>query len=112
MSQLTTHVLDTAKGKPAEGVTVILFQQQGEGWKQMSLKTTDSNGRIADLLGDEVILEPGTYRLRFDTKSYYETGGITGFYPFVEITFNISRPEHYHIPLLISPFGFTTYRGS
>jgi 5-hydroxyisourate hydrolase len=112
MSQLTTHVLDTAKGKPAEGVAVILLQQQGEGWKQMSLKTTDSNGRISDLLNEEVVLEPGSYRLRFDIKSYYEFAGTPSFYPFVEITFNISGPEHYHIPLLISPFGYSTYRGS
>ncbi len=112
MSQLTTHVLDTAKGRPAEGVAVILFQQQGEGWKQMCLKTTDANGRISDLLNSDVVLEPGSYRLRFDTKSYYEFAGTPSFYPFVEITFNITGSEHYHIPLLISPFGFTTYRGS
>jgi 5-hydroxyisourate hydrolase len=112
MSQVTTHILDTARGKAAEGMTVMMFQQQGETWRQISLQASDDNGRISDLIQDDVVLEPGQYRLRFETKAYFELAGTVCFYPFVEITFNITGPEHYHIPLLISPFGYTTYRGS
>ena len=112
MAQLTTHILDTSKGKPAEEVTVVLFQQQGDNWKQFALGSTNSDGRVDELLKDDVVLEPGIYRLRFDTKTYFEKQGAGTLYPFVEITFSITGPEHYHIPLLLNPFGYTTYRGS
>ena len=90
----------------------MMSQLQGENWRQISLKTSDDHGRVSDLLPDDVVLEPGLYRMRFETKSYFEQGGTACFYPYVEITFNITGPEHYHIPLLISPYGYTTYRGS
>jgi len=117
MSQLTTHVLDTAKGKPAEGITIVLFvQEPGDpvsvGWRQLVIGTTDEDGRIPDFLQEDAVLEPGVYRLRFETKEYFEKLGIQTFYPFIEITFIIMGPEHYHVPLLLNPFGYSTYRGS
>ena len=117
MSQLTTHILDTTKGKPAQGVTIILFQQQGDdsiatGWKQLTIGTTNADGRIPNLLQKDIILEPDNYKLKFETKEYFEKQGIQTFYPFVEITFTITGSEHYHIPLLLNPFGYSTYRGS
>ncbi len=112
MSQITTHILDTSRGKPGEEITVILSQQQAEGWKQLALGSTDSQGRNTDLLNDDTKLELGVYRLRFETREYFEKLGVLSFYPFVEITFNVTSDEHYHIPVLISPYGFTTYRGT
>ncbi len=117
MSQLTTHVLDTSKGKPAEGIAIVLFlQQPGDpetvGWRQVALGTTDADGRIAGFLTDETVLESGVYRLRFETKDYFEKQALATFYPFVEITFTITGNEHYHVPLLLNPFGYSTYRGA
>jgi 5-hydroxyisourate hydrolase len=112
MSQVTTHILDTARGRPAGGITVMMSQLQGENWRQISLKTSDDNGRVSDLLPGDTVVEPGQYRIRFETKSYFDQAGTACFYPYVEVTFNIAGPEHYHIPLLISPYGYTTYRGS
>lgn len=112
MSQLTTHILDTTKGKPAQGVAIVLFQQSNENWKQLTTGTTNADGRIPDLLKEEVMLEPGNYKLKFETSQYFEKQGIQSFYPFVEITFRITGGEHYHIPLLLNPFGYSTYRGS
>lgn len=117
MSQLTTHILDTTKGKPAQGVTIFLFQQNNEdpigiGWKQLTLGSTNADGRIPNLLSKEVILEPGIYKLKFETKEYFEKQGVQTFYPFIEITFTITGSEHYHVPLLLNPFGYSTYRGS
>jgi 5-hydroxyisourate hydrolase len=117
MSQLSTHILDTAKGKPAEGVTIILLLQQPEdpitaGWRQITRGTTNSDGRVPDLLPENTLLEPGVYRLRFETKDYFEKQAQQTFYPFIEITFTITDTEHYHVPLLLNPFGYSTYRGS
>lgn len=112
MSQLTTHILDTTKGRPAEGVGVYLFQQHGTEWTEITIASTNHDGRIPNLLKKEVVLEPGVYKLRFMTKEYFEQQGTQSFYPFIEITFSITGPEHYHVPLLLSPFGYSTYRGS
>ena len=112
MSQITTHILDISRGRPAENITVALFFQQGENWRQIALNSSDGNGRVADLLSAEAVVEPGIYRLRFETRAYFEQSGISTFYPYVEVHFNIAGTEHYHIPLLISPFGYSTYRGS
>ena len=112
MSQLTTHILDTTKGKPAEGVSIVLFQQSNENWKQLTMASTNADGRIPNLLNKDVMLESGNYKLKFETKEYFEKQGIQTFYPFVEITFTITGSEHYHIPLLLNPFGYSTYRGS
>ena len=112
MSQLTTHILDTTKGKPAQGVAIVLFQQHTDEWREITAGTTNADGRIPNLLKKDVLLEPGIYKLRFGTKEYFGNQGIQTFYPFVEITFTITGNEHYHVPLLLAPFGYSTYRGS
>lgn len=112
MSQITTHVLDTSRGKPGNEISVSLLQQQAEDWRQVGLATTDEHGRCNSLLKKDVVLEAGVYRLRIDVKNYFDREGLPCFYPFIEITFTITGPEHYHIPVLISSFGFTTYRGT
>ncbi len=112
MSQLTTHILDITKGKPAQGVTIILYQQHEEDWKQLTLGTTNADGRIPTLLQKDIVLESGVYKMKFETKEYFEKQGVQTFYPFVEITFTITGSEHYHVPLLLNPFGYSTYRGS
>ena len=112
MSQLTTHILDTTKGKPAEGISIYLFQQHGDDWTEITIATTNQDGRIPNLLRKDVILDPGIYKMRFQTKEYFDRLGVPTFYPFIEIIFTITGNEHYHIPLLLSAFGYSTYRGS
>lgn len=112
MSQITTHILDTASGRPAAGVPLELAQRDGETWRTMAAGTTDADGRVADLLGEEA-LPAGTYRMHFDTGQYFRGRGSEGFYPWVDVVFDVAAGgEHYHIPLLLSPFGYSTYRGS
>jgi hydroxyisourate hydrolase len=112
MSHVTTHILDTALGKPAAGVNVVLEAQDPVGWKLLSCGITDNNGRISNLIPDERKLQPGIYRLIFDTKSYFLSLHTKSFYPAVYIDFEITDDSHYHVPLLLSPFGYSTYRGS
>jgi 5-hydroxyisourate hydrolase len=112
MSQLTTHILDTTKGKPAQGVTIILYQGQNDNWKELARGITNADGRIPDLLKKDTVLQHGIYKMRFETKDYFDRDRITTFYPYVEIIFDITSGEHYHIPLLLNPFGYSTYRGS
>lgn len=103
MAGITTHILDTAKGRPAAGVPVTLEVQRGEGWTLVGRGTTDNDGRLRTLTEGKA-LERATYRLRFETG---------GFFPEVAIMFRVDSPdEHYHVPLLLSPFGYSTYRGS
>lgn len=105
---LSTHVLDTAAGRPAAGVAVTVERlEPGDVWTALGTSRTDENGRIGDLLG--IDLEEGSYRLTFDVGEVHPDG----FYPEVKVTFRVTAPrEHYHVPLLLSPFGFSTYRGS
>jgi 5-hydroxyisourate hydrolase len=114
MSAITTHVLDTAQGKPAQGVPVFLQFHRGEGeWEDRAYGVTNADGRIPDLLPAGTALEAGTYRLTFATEEYFKQAGITGFYPYVPVIFALQDTEqHYHVPLLLSPFGYSTYRGS
>jgi 5-hydroxyisourate hydrolase len=112
MSQITTHILDTTKGKPAAGVRLSLYQQHNDSWREIGIGTTDNNGRVANLLKKDASIDTGIYKMRFETGEYFDKHGIQSFYPFVEIVFNITVNEHYHIPLLISPHGYNTYRGS
>jgi 5-hydroxyisourate hydrolase len=112
MSQLTTHILDTTKGKPAQGVTIVLYQQQNNSWKEIAKNVTNADGRIPDLLGKDVLLGFGIYKMKFETAEYFGNQEIQTFYPYVEIIFSITSNEHYHIPLLLNPFGYSTYRGS
>jgi 5-hydroxyisourate hydrolase len=114
MSRISTHVLDTAKGKPASGVPVRLDRQNTSAkWIPVGSAQTDHDGRCGELLPDGATLTEGVYRLTFDTANYFATCGVDGLYPAVEILFRVQSGEtHFHIPLLLSPNGYTTYRGS
>lgn len=113
MSQITTHVLDTTRGKPAAKLPITLFQKFENGWKEIAGGTTNKDGRIASLLDDAVVLSAGIYRMHFNTGVYFNSNEEQGFYPFVDIVFELDDGgEHYHIPLLLSPYGYSTYRGS
>ena len=112
MSQLTTHILDTTKGRPAQGVGVALYKQHNQEWHEIAIGITNKDGRIPDLLDKDVALEPGVYKIRFETQEYFDKLGIQTFYPFAEISFHITTTDHYHIPLILNPFGYSTYRGS
>lgn len=112
-SQLTTHVLDTSAGRPGATMTIRLMEQQnGSTWQTMAQGITNTDGRIADLLPAERLLVPGSYKLVFDTGAYFLQNAVKGFYPMVEIQFTVADEQHYHVPLLINPFGYSTYRGS
>ncbi|WP_461164405.1 hydroxyisourate hydrolase [Arthrobacter sp. R4-81] len=111
VSQITTHVLDTASGRPAAGVAVGLYTHDDGAWHLLANGTTDADGRIKDL--GPAALPAGTYRLNFGTGSYYEGLGTETFFPEVDLVFTVNGTgEHYHVPLLLSPFGYSTYRGS
>ena len=112
MSQITTHILDTTKGRPAQEVTIILYYGQNDAWDEMARGVTNADGRIPGLLPDKQRLVHGIYKLRFETKDYFDKNGIATFYPYVEIIFDLQTDEHYHVPLLLNPFGYSTYRGS
>lgn len=109
---LSTHILDTALGRPAPGVALSLAKQGGEMWTEIGTGTTDSDGRCRSLLGDGQLCA-SIYRLRFEIGPYFAQQGLTSLYPFVEIVFQVQTPEqHHHIPLLVTANGYTTYRGS
>ena len=112
MSEITTHVLDTSLGRPAAGVPVTLEAREGAtGWKQLARGTTDADGRLRNLATQPV--SAGTYRLTFDTRAYFESRQTASFYPEVAIVFEVQdATAKYHVPLLISPYGYSTYRGS
>ena len=114
MSLITTHVLDTSQGCPGANIRVRLEQHNTDGnWQEVSSGTTDNDGRIMNLVAEEDVLGTGIYQMIFVTGPYFEIHGISFFYPEIEIRFLLSNPEqHYHIPLLLSPFGYSTYRGS
>ncbi|GAB3567779.1 hydroxyisourate hydrolase [Spelaeicoccus albus] len=108
MSQITTHVLDTASGTPARGVPVTLLTTDG---RVLAEAITNDDGRVPDLGPDAV--PPGTYRIAFDTASYFRACGVDSFFPSVTIDFLLTdSSQHYHVPLLLSPFAYSTYRGS
>ena len=114
MSAITTHVLDTARGCPAAGVRVSLEQiDASERWKVVGQGVTDASGRLRSLLPESIEPLPGVYRLLFDTRAYFDEHGVDSFFPHVTVTFEVSETKgHYHVPLLLSPFGYSTYRGS
>jgi 5-hydroxyisourate hydrolase len=114
VSAITTHVLDTMKGRAAGGVRVLLEMRDDSGdWQSMSRGLTDNDGRLRTLLPDGQPLTPGVYRLTFDVAQYFESIGAQTFYPEVVVTFEtLPGEKHYHVPLLLSPFGYSTYRGT
>lgn len=113
MSVITTHVLDTARGRPAEGVRVVLEAQIGGSWNTIGSGRTDTDGRVREGLAPRGAVSGGTYRLRFDTGAYFGALGLEAFFPEVSIVFTINDPtKPHHVPLLLSPFGYSTYRGS
>lgn len=116
-SPVTSHVLDTSRGRPAVGIRVVLeVQDATDGqWHVVGAGVTNDDGRVATpLVPANALFHAGTYRVVFETREYFATVGVTEFfYPSVEIAFVVNRPdEHFHVPLLINPFGYSTYRGS
>lgn len=114
MSTISTHILDTASGKPANGVHIDLeLQNSDETWTNLAEAWTDEDGRVKPFFLVETHLGAGTYRLSFDTEAYFSGLEVAAFYPQVTVVFKIDdEPQHYHVPLLISPYGYSTYRGS
>jgi len=111
---LSTHILDTAQGRPAAGVELVLLQESGGDWQEIGRDVTDADGRCRTLLGERE-LERTNYKLRFEVAPYFAMQSITisCLYPYVEIVFTVTDPsQHYHVPLLIAANGYTTYRGS
>jgi 5-hydroxyisourate hydrolase len=108
---ISTHILDTTHGRPASGVAVRLDRASEADYAVIGEGTTDADGRVKALLGESP--EPGTYRITFDVGPYFKAQGVDAFYPQVTITFIVAAVgQHFHVPLLLNPFGFTTYRGS
>jgi len=113
MSAITTHVLDTSLGRPAAGVAVRLERREGASWIELGRGATDGDGRCRNLLPEGVSLQPSIYRLSFDSAAYFGGRGVPTFYPEVSVVFEVREPaQHHHVPLLLSPFGYSTYRGS
>src|ERR1700751_5682379 len=110
---ISTHILDTAIGKPASGIVVTLQRVDDSAWKEINRAVTDNDGRCKYLLPEFQTLEAGVYRVRFYTAPYFAERQVKSLYPAIEITFEVTNPqEHYHIPLLLTANGYTTYRGS
>ncbi|QVQ51814.1 hydroxyisourate hydrolase [Spiractinospora alimapuensis] len=112
MSHVTTHVLDTALGRPAAGVPVTLEARAADDtWTLVAHGTTDDDGRISDL--GPSALPAGAHRITFDTATYFDASDQRGFFPEITVTFELSdTASHYHVPLLLSPYSYSTYRGS
>lgn len=112
MSQLTTHVLDTSCGRPAANVSVVCFHNSNGSWTEIAQGFTNSDGRLPNLFATGQALVPGLYKLQFHTKAYFDVLKVQSFYPYVDIVFEILDAAHYHVPLLLNPYGYSTYRGS
>ena len=113
MSGITTHVLDTSRGAPASGIRVRLEMLEHGAWRELGSGNTDSDGRLKTLLPAGTVLSQALYRITFETGEYFRQRNTPSFYPAVAITFDVHAPDqHYHVPLLLSPFGYSTYRGS
>lgn len=113
MTQITSHILDTSRGNPAEGVLITLMQQQGDDWLMLGSGSTDADGRVADFTGTDDVLSAGIYKLTFYLAAYYEALSQASFYPYVDVAVEIEgNGQHYHVPLLLNPYGYSTYRGS
>jgi 5-hydroxyisourate hydrolase len=111
---ISTHVLDTAEGRPAAGVGVVLEALTADGgWLRIGRTSTNDDGRAPGLTDDDTVLDPGVYRMSFETGEWFAAREIAAFYPVVRVVFEITDgDQHHHVPLLLSPFGYSTYRGS
>jgi 5-hydroxyisourate hydrolase len=107
MITVSTHVLDLVRGGPANGVPILLERREGD-WTEVRRGSTDADGRLKDLVPDG---RAGTYRITFDTAAWFAATGTKGFYPYVQVVFGAEQ-GHYHVPLLLGPYGYSTYRGS
>ncbi len=111
MTGITTHILDLSAGTPAAGVTVTLERAEGSGWALLGRATTDADGRVRD--GFPPLATAGRHRLTFATGEWFAARGVASFHPEISVTFEVrDAQEHHHVPLLLSPFGYSTYRGS
>lgn len=112
--QLSSHILDITKGQPAPGVSIRLSKMDSKNnWVKVDEKVTDQNGRIKDFLKEgKGVNHQGIYKLTYFTKPYFEKLGQETFYPFIEVVFEIKGDSHYHVPITLSPFGYSTYRGN
>ena len=114
MSGITTHVLDLSRGVPAAGIGVVLEINVPQlGWRMLAERTADSDGRVKDFVTDGSRVDIARYRLTFATGAYFAKNGVVGFHPQVTVEFDVKdAKQSYHVPLLLSPFGYSTYRGS
>ena len=113
MSAITTHVLDVSRGRPARGIAVVLERVSSPQPTTIARGTTDADGRVKTFTPAPPPLQPGTYRLTFEVGPYFAAAGIEAFYPRVVVEFDVrDAAQHYHVPLLLSPYGYSTYRGS
>lgn len=111
--QLSSHILDINVGKPAPGVKITLSRQvTPDRWVVLEERTTDENGRVKDFLEEKPTGNTGVYKLTYHVAPYFESQGQESFYPFVEVVFQIKDGAHYHVPITLSPYGYSTYRGS
>jgi 5-hydroxyisourate hydrolase len=112
MNRITTHVLDTSLGKPAEGISVSLAILEAQAYRVIARAVTDADGRVREFLPD-LPLQTATYRLLFETAAHFRAASRESFFDRVALEFHVADPsQHYHVPLLLGPFGYTTYRGS
>ncbi|CAH1395092.1 unnamed protein product [Nezara viridula] len=110
--KISTHVLDTSRGLPASGLSVSLYYFNNGQWTLIKESTTNSEGRCQDLISS-LAFTPGRYKLHYEIENYFTSKNIATFFPFIEVVFDVSsKEEHYHVPLLLSPFGYSTYRGT
>ncbi|KTT67551.1 hydroxyisourate hydrolase [Pseudomonas oryzihabitans] len=110
---LSVHVLNLETGVPSAGVHVTLERQVGESWQPLAEEVTNEQGRVPALFPEDQTFAKGEYRVVFKTGDYYRQQGRSGFFPEIPVVFEVTQPaQHYHIPLLLSPYGFSTYRGS
>lgn len=111
--QLSSHILDISTGTPAKGVSVKLerLNDKTKTWSQVDSKVTDENGRIKEFL-DASKSNVGVYRLTFLVADYFKKSNVDSFYPFIEVVFQIKDENHYHVPITLSPYGYSTYRGN
>lgn len=112
--QLSSHILDINSGRPAAGVTIVLSKMNADkSWNVIDRRVTDDNGRVKDFLEQkDGESNKGTYKLTFLTAPYFEAKSQESFYPFIDVVFSIKDDNHYHVPITLSPFGYSTYRGS